>query len=109
VLVLTIAVAGCTAERTAYAAGEQSKMVEIRYRDALGSGYNTVGEVTLKNIHGEPLSSVEILAKFYDGEALVGDGRKTVRDLGPGETARLTIPYRGFADRVEVDEIRVIV
>ena len=109
VLVLTIAVAGCTAERTHYAEGEQSEMVEIRYRDALGSGYNTVGEVTLKNIHGEPLSSVEILAKFYDGEALVGDGRKTVRDLGLGETARLTIAYPGFADRVEVDEIRVIV
>jgi hypothetical protein len=109
VLVLTIAVAGCTTERTYYADGERSKYVEIRYCDALGSGYNTVGEITLKNIHDEPLSSVEILAKFYDGDALVGDGRKTVRDLGPGETARLAIPYRGFADRVEVDEIRLIV
>ncbi len=37
------------------------------------------------------------------------DYRQEIRDLGPGETARLTIPYRGFADRVEVDEIRVIV
>lgn len=109
VLVLTIAVAGCTAERTHYADGERSKYVEIRYCDALSAGYDTIGEITLKNIHDEPLSSVEILAKFFDGEALVGDGRKTVRDLGPGETARLTIPYRGFADRVEVDEIRVIV
>ena len=109
VLVLTIAVAGCTTERTHYAEGEQSDMVEIRYCDAISSGYNTVGEITLKNIHDEPLSSVEILAKFYDGEALVGDGRETVRDLGPGETARLTIAYQGFADRVEVDEIRVIV
>jgi len=109
VLVLTIAVAGCTAERTHYADGERSKYVEIRYCDALIVGYDTIGEITLKNIHDEPLSSVEILAKFYDDEALVGDGRKTVRDLGPGETARLTIPYRGFADRVEVDEIRVIV
>lgn len=108
-LVLTIAAAGCTAERTHYADGERSKYVEIRYCDALSAGYDTIGEITLKNIHDEPLSSVEILAKFYDGEALVGDGRKTVRDLGPGETARLTIPYRGFADRVEVDEIRVIV
>ena len=109
VLVLTIAVTGCTAERTHYADGERSKYVEIRYCDALIAGYDTIGEITLKNIHDEPLSSVEILAKFYDGEALVGDGRKTVRDLGPGETARLTILYRGFADRVEVDEIRVIV
>ena len=109
VLVLTIAVAGCTAERTHYADGERSKYVDIRYCDALSTGYDTIGEITLKNIHDEPLSSVEILAKFYDGEALVGDGRKTVRDLGPGETARLTIPYQGFADRVEVDEIRVIV
>lgn len=109
VLVLTIAVAGCTAERTHYADGERSKYVEIRYCDALSAGYDTIGEITLKNIHDEPLSSVEILAKFYDGDALVGDGRKTVRDLGPGETARLTIAYRGFADRVEVDEIRVIV
>ncbi|KAF5071359.1 hypothetical protein DSECCO2_213430 [anaerobic digester metagenome] len=109
VLVLAIAVAGCTAERTAYAAGEQSKMVEIRYCDALSAGYGTVGEVTLKNIHDEPLSSVEVLVKFYDGETLAGDGRETVRDLGPGETARLTIPYQGFADRVEVDEIRIIV
>ncbi len=109
VLVLAIAVAGCTAEQTDYADGERSDLVEIRYCDALSSGYNTVGEITLKNIHDEPLSSVEILAKFYDGEALVGDGRETVRDLGPGETARLTIAYQGFADRVEVDEIRVIV
>jgi hypothetical protein len=109
VLVLAIAVAGCTAEQTHYADGERSKYVEIRYCDALGSGYNTVGEVTLKNIHDEPLSSVEILAKFYDGDALVGDGRETARDLGPGETARLTIPYRGFASDVEVEEIRVIV
>ena len=108
VLVLTIAVAGCTAERTHYADGERSKYVEIRYCDALSSGYNTVGEITLKNIHDEPLSSVEVLVKFYDGNALVGDGRKTVRDLGPGETARLTIPYRGFADRVEVDEIKIV-
>ena len=30
VLVLTIAVAGCTTERTYYAEGEQSDMVEIR-------------------------------------------------------------------------------
>ena len=109
VLVLTIAVAGCTTERTYYAKGEQSEMVEIRYCDAVSAGYGTVGEITLKNIHDEPLSSVEILAKFYDGEALVGDGRKTVRDLGPGGTARLTIAYQGFADRVEVDEIRIIV
>ena len=109
VLVLAIAVAGCTAERTHYADGERSKYVDIRYCDAVSAGYGTVGEITLKNIHDKPLSSVEILAKFYDGEALVGDGRKTVRDLGPGETARLTIPYRGFADRVEVDEIRLIV
>jgi hypothetical protein len=109
VLVLAIAVAGCTAERTHYAEGEQSDMVEIRYCDALSAGYDTIGEITLKNIHDEPLSSVEVLVKFYDGNALVGDGRKTVRDLGPGETARLTISYRGFADRVEVDEIRIIV
>ena len=45
VLVLAIAVAGCTAERTHYAKGEQSEMVEIRYCDAVSAGYNTVGEI----------------------------------------------------------------
>jgi hypothetical protein len=109
VLVLAIAVAGCTAERTHYADGERSKYVEIRYCDALGSGYNTVGEVTLKNIHDEPLSSVEVLVEFYDGDVLVGDGQGAVRDLKPGKSARIAIPYRGFASDVEVEEIRIIV
>ena len=45
VLVLTIAAAGCTTERTYYAKGEQSEMVEIRYCDAVSAGYNTVGEI----------------------------------------------------------------
>lgn len=112
VLVLAIAVAGCTTERTAYAAGEQSEMVEVLDHEFTAVGYNTLGiEGTLKNIHDERLSSVTVIAKFYDDDdVMIGDGRTTVRNLDPGETALFTIRYYGdgFPDRAKIDEIRVI-
>ena len=109
VALILVATAGCTAEQTHYADGERSDLVEILHCDTYYVGSTSVGEITLKNIHDESLSSVEVLARFYGDAARVGEERKTVRDLGPGETARIMIPYRGFADSVEVDEIRIIV
>lgn len=112
VLVMAIAVAGCTAERTAYAAGEQSEMVEVLDYEFTAVGYNSLGiEGTLKNINDERLSSVTVIAKFYDDDdVMIGDGRTTVRNLDPGETALFTIRYYGdgFPDRAKIDEIRVI-
>ena len=112
VLVLAIAVAGCTAERTHYAEGEQSKMVEIIDYEFTVVGYGTLGiEGSLKNINDERLSSVTVIAKFYDDDdVMIGDGRTTVRNLDPGETALFTIRYYGdgFPDRAKIDEIRVI-
>ncbi len=96
VLVLAIVVAGCTAERTAYAAGEQSEMVEVLDYEFTAVGYNTLGvEDTLKNIHDERLSSVTVIAKFYEGDVFIGDGRETIRNIDPGETAKFTIRYYG--------------
>ena len=111
VLVLTIAVAGCTAERTHYADGERSKMVEIIDYEFTAVGYGTLGvEGSLKNINDERLSSVTVIAKFCEGEVLLGDGRETIRNLDPGETAKFTIRFfgDGYPDSAKIDEIRVI-
>ena len=67
-------------------------------------------EGTLKNIHDERLSSVTVIAKFYEGDIFIGDGRETIRNIDPGETAKFTIRFfgDGYPDSAKIDEIRVI-
>lgn len=50
--------------------------------------------LTIENTRDEEIASIRVEVDFYDGEVRVDSGQETLRFLGSGENATVTIPVR---------------
>ncbi|MBA7535008.1 hypothetical protein ES705_27258 [subsurface metagenome] len=99
-LVLAIAVAGCTEVLTVNATGGQPGTVEILDYELTTveglTGLRPGIEGTLKNNYDERLYSVTLLADFYDCDGMkIGTGMELVKNIQPGEIVPFTIDCYG--------------